>query len=154
MIGTFLGGYLGDRLGVADKRWYAWVPGIATVAAVPFAALFYLWEDPIVALFLAVPGAILGPMYLGPTFGMTQTLVKPQMRALASAILLFVLNLIGLGLGPLFAGFLSDQLRPEFGIESIRYALLYVAVGGNLWAAWHYYLASRTLREDLTAKDR
>jgi len=154
MIGTFLGGYLGDRLGVADKRWYAWVPGIATIAAVPFAVAFYLWEDPIVALFLAIPGAILGPMYLGPTFGMTQTLVKPQMRALASAILLFVLNLIGLGLGPLFAGFLSDQLRPEFGIESIRYSLLFVAIGGNLWAAWHYYMASRTLREDLTAKDR
>lgn len=154
MIGTFLGGFLGDRLGVRDKRWYAWVPGIATIAAVPFAAAFYLWEDPIVALLLAIPGAILGPMYLGPTFGMTQTLVKPHMRALASAILLFILNLIGLGLGPLFAGFLSDQLRPRFGVESIRYALLIVAVGGNVWAALHYYLASRTLREDLHAKDR
>jgi predicted MFS family arabinose efflux permease len=154
MIGTFLGGYLGDRLGVADKRWYAWVPGIATLTAVPFSVAFYLWEDPIVALFLAIPGAILGPMYLGPTFGMTQTLVKPQMRALASAILLFVLNLIGLGLGPLFAGFLSDQLRPEFGVESIRYSLLSLTIGGNLWAAWHYYMASRTLREDLTVKDR
>lgn len=154
MIGTFLGGFLGDRLGVRDKRWYAWVPGIATIAAVPFAAAFYLWEDPIVALLLAIPGAILGPMYLGPTFGMTQTLVKPHMRAMASAILLFILNLIGLGLGPLFAGFLSDQLRPGFGVESIRYALLIVAVGGNVWAALHYYLASRTLREDLHAKDR
>jgi MFS family permease len=153
MIGTFLGGFLGDRLGVKDKRWYAWVPGIATIAAVPFAVAFYLWEDPIVMLFLAVPGAILGPMYLGPTFGLTQTLVKPHMRALASAILLFILNLIGLGLGPLFAGFLSDQLRPEFGIESIRYSLLIVAVCGNVWAALHYYLASRTLREDLHAKD-
>ncbi len=76
------------------------------------------------------------------------------MRALVSALLLFVINLIGLGLGPLFAGFLSDQLRPAFGIESIRYALLYVSIGGNLWAAGHYYLASRTLRDDLTAKDR
>jgi predicted MFS family arabinose efflux permease len=154
MIGTFLGGFLGDRLGVRDKRWYAWVPGIATIAAVPFAVAFYLWEDPIVMLFLAIPGAILGPMYLGPTFGMTQTLVKPHMRAMASAILLFILNLIGLGLGPLFAGFLSDQLRPEFGIESIRYSLLIVAVAGNVWAALHYYLASLTLREDLHAKDR
>ena len=92
-------------------------------------------------------------MYLGPTFGMTQSLVTPGMRAMASAILLFILNLVGLGLGPVFVGFLSDSLRGEFGVESIRYALLYVAVAGNLWAALHYYLASLTLRVDLTARD-
>jgi len=88
-------------------------------------------------------------MYLGPTFGMTQTLVPPAMRATASALMLFILNLIGLGLGPVFAGVLSDLLRPEFGIESIRYSLLILAVAGNLWSAVHYYFASLTLREDL-----
>ncbi len=152
MIGTFFGGYLGDKFADRDKRWYMGIPGIATLASVPFAVLFYTTGDPILALFLAVPGAILGPMYLGPTFGMTQTLVTPAMRATASAILLFVLNLIGLGLGPVFAGMLSDGLRPSYGEESIRYSLLILAVGGNLWSALHYYLASRTLREDLGAK--
>jgi len=152
MIGTFLGGYLGDKFADRDKRWYMGIPGIATLASVPFALLFYTTGDPILALLLAVPGAILGPMYLGPTFGMTQTLVTPAMRATASAILLFVLNLIGLGLGPVFAGILSDGLRPSFGEESIRYSLLILAVGGNLWSAFHYYLASRTLRKDLEAK--
>lgn len=152
MIGTFLGGYLGDRWGVRDKRWYMGVPGIATLLTVPFAVLFYTTQDPMIALFLAVPSAILGPMYLGPTFGMTQTLVTPAMRATASAILLFVLNLIGLGLGPVAAGFLSDAFRPAFGEESIRYSLFLLAVVGNLWSTVHYYLASRTLREDLQAK--
>jgi MFS family permease len=114
--------------------------------------VFYTTENPIAALFLAVPGAILGPMYLGPTFGMTQSLVTPAMRATASAILLFILNLIGLGLGPVFAGYLSDELRPSHGEESIRYSLLILAVAGNLWSALHYYLASRTLRDDLQAK--
>ena len=76
----------------------------------PFAALFYSTGDPVLALFLAIR-AILGPMYLGPTFGMTQTLVPPAMRATASALMLFILNLIGLGLGPVFAGVLSDLLR-------------------------------------------
>ena len=154
MIGTYLGGYLGDRYGRKDKRWYMGIPGIATFVAVPFALLFYMTGNPVLALFLAVPGAILGPMYLGPTFAMTQTLVPPAMRSLASAILLFVLNLIGLGLGPVFAGYLSDLLRPGFGEESIRYSLLFLAVGGNAWSALHYYLASRTLRQDLNAKGR
>jgi predicted MFS family arabinose efflux permease len=154
MIGTFLGGYLADRFGQVDKRWYMGIPGIATFLGIPFAYLFYTVGDPMLALVLAVPGAILGPMYLGPTFAMTQTLVTPAMRSLASAILLFVLNLIGLGLGPVFAGMLSDGLRPEYGEESIRYSLLILAIGGNAWAVLHYYLASRTLREDLTAKDR
>lgn len=154
MIGTYLGGYLGDRMGKKDKRWYMGVPGIATIISVPFAILFYTTGDPMLAIVLAIPGAILGPMYLGPTFAMTQTLVPPAMRSTASALLLFVLNLIGLGLGPVFAGFLSDTLRPEYGEESIRYSLLILAVAGNVWSALHYYLASRTLREDLVAKDQ
>ena len=154
IIGTYLGGYLGDRMGKKDKRWYMGIPGIATIISVPFAVLFYTTGDPMLAIVLAIPGAILGPMYLGPTFAMTQTLVPPAMRSTASAILLFVLNLIGLGLGPVFAGFLSDILRPGYGEESIRYSLLILAVAGNIWSALHYYLASRTLREDLLAKDQ
>jgi len=154
IIGTYLGGYLGDRMGKKDKRWYMGIPGIATIISVPFAVLFYTTGDPMLAIVLAIPGAILGPMYLGPTFAMTQTLVPPAMRSTASAILLFVLNLIGLGLGPVFAGFLSDTLRPGYGEESIRYSLLILAVTGNIWSALHYYLASRTLREDLVAKDQ
>ena len=154
MIGTFLGGYLGDRYGQKDKRWYMGIPGIATLASVPFAAMFYMADDPQTALLFAIPGFILGPMYLGPTFAMTQTLVTPAMRAMASAILLFVLNIIGLGLGPVAAGALSDFLKPDYGVESIRYSLFILAVFGNLWAALHYYFASRTLREDLQANKR
>ena len=148
-----MGGYLGDRFGQKDQRWYMLFPGVATFLSVPFAVFFYTTQDPVMALILAVPGAILGPMYLGPTFGMTQTLVPPQMRATASAILLFVLNLIGLGLGPVFAGMLSDYFSADYGVDSIRYSLLVLAVGGNIWSALHYYLASKTLREDLLLKD-
>jgi hypothetical protein len=92
-------------------------------------------------------------MYLGPTFAMTQSLVKLRMRSMASAILLFILNLIGLGLGPWFIGIISDSLAPSQGIRSLGTALLWVVVAGNAWAALHYLLAARTLREDLRAKD-
>ncbi len=58
-----------------------------------------------------------------------------------------------MGLGPVFAGFLSDTLRPGYGEESIRYSRLILAVAGNIWSASHYYLASRTFYEDLVAKN-
>ena len=153
IIGTFLGGWLGDKLAPRDVRWYLWVPALATLAGVPIALGYYLSPDPYVALLLfGIPAGIAGPMYLGPSFAMTQTLVKPHMRAMASAILLFVLNLIGLGIGPWFVGFVSDALAPQFGNESLRWALVSIVSVGNLWAALHYVLAGRTFHADLKAR--
>ena len=154
VLGTYLGGWLGDRLAVRDVRWYLWVPGIATIAGIPIALGYYLTPDPYVALLLfGIPAGIAGPMYLGPTFALTQTLVMPHMRAMASAILLFILNLIGLGIGPWFVGYVSDALAPHYGAESLRWALVSIVSIGNAWAAIHYFVAARTLRRDLTAKD-
>ena len=153
VIGVYLGGYLSDRIAERDARWYMWLPAVSTAVYVPFAFFLYLWPTPHMALAMAFPGSLLGGMYLGPTFAMTQTLVRPEMRALASAILLFIINLIGLGFGPQGVGLLSDLLRPEFGVESLRYALLAVVVGFALWSVVHYALAARTLRDDLKAKD-
>jgi MFS family permease len=151
-VGTYLGGWLADRYGARDVRWYMWVPGLATLAGVPIALGYFLVPNPYVALGIGVAAAIAGPMYLGPSFAMTQTLVKPHMRAMASAILLFIMNLIGLGIGPWFVGFVSDLLAPTYGVESIRYALVSVVVAGNAWAAIHYWIAARTLEQDLAAK--
>ena len=92
--------------------------------------------------------SVVGGMYLGPCLSTTHSLVGLRMRAQASAILFFVLNLIGLGIGPWATGLLSDYLRPEFGNQSIRYALVTMVLV-NIWCATHYYLATRTLREDL-----
>jgi nitrate/nitrite transporter NarK len=150
---VYLGGAISDRLAASEVRWYMRVPAIASLIAIPFAFLFYLWPQGQTALLLSIPGSLLGGIYLGPTFAMTQSLVKPDMRALASAILLFIINLIGLGLGPWFIGMLSDALKPSYGVDSIRYALLCTVVVGAAWASLHYTLAARTLREDLLAKD-
>ena len=154
VLGTYLGGWLGDRLAVRDVRWYLWVPGIASIAGVPIALGYYLTPDPYLALLLfGIPAGIAGPMYLGPTFAMTQTLVMPHMRAMASAILLFILNLIGLGIGPWFVGYVSDALAPHYGAASLRWALVSIVSIGSAWAAVHYFVAARTLRSDLTKKN-
>jgi predicted MFS family arabinose efflux permease len=152
-LGTYLGGAIADRLGAADVRWYLRMPALASLLGLPFACLFYLWPDGREALLFSVGSSVLGIMYLGPTFAMTQSLVRPDTRALASAVLLFVINAIGLGLGPWFVGALSDVLEPRFGVESIRWASLATAVVSTLWAAAHYAVGARTLRADLAAKD-
>jgi MFS family permease len=149
VLGTFLGGWLTDRVSHRDARWYAWLPGWGSVLVVPFVLLFYLWDEGREALALAALPAIMAGLYLGPTFAMTQALVPPPMRAQAAAALLLILNLIGMGLGPQFVGVLSDLLAPRFGAESIRWSLLVTIVVGALWSAVHYFLAARTLREDL-----
>ncbi len=153
-LGTFLGGWLGDKLAPRDQRWYMGVPALATAAAIPFAAALYLWPGGHGALLFAAPTAFFGAMYLGPTFAMAQGLASPHMRALVSAILLFIINLVGLGLGPQAVGALSDALRPTHGVDSVRHALLWVVLAGALWSTVHYGLAARTLRRDLEAKNR
>ena len=149
-IGTFFGGYISDKLSdrTNDKRWYFWLPGIATLVMVPFQLVAYLYGGVWVVVASLMMVAILGNAYLGPSFAMTQALVSLRMRAVASAILLFVLNLIGMGLGPYFVGVLSDILTPDFGIYSIRYAMC-AAVLVNVWAACHYFIGARTMRGDL-----
>lgn len=154
VLGTYLGGFLSDRIAARDARWYMWLPALSTAIYVPFAFLFYLASDPYVGLAMALPGTVLGSMYLGPTFATTQTLVRPEMRALASAILLFIINLVGLGFGPQGVGILSDLLHDAFGVESLRYALLFTVVTFAVWSVVHYTLAARTLVQDLQAKDR
>ena len=147
-IGTFLGGYLADVLGRRDRRWYMWLPLIATGLATPF--FFGVFLSPTYGMafvYMMIP-TMLTSFYLGPVFSMTQGLVPPIMRATAAAVLLFVINIIGLGLGPQFVGILSDFLRPEFGEESLRYAMLILSMFTVLGAAL-YWFAGVFLRDDL-----
>jgi len=146
--GTFFGGYICDKLGVRDRRWYVWVPAISTVAAVPFALAVYTLNSYYLALTIYMFPVFLGAMYLGPTLAMTHGIVSLRMRALASSILFFVLNLIGLGLGPLLTGMISDLLVPVFGADSLRFALIIVVLV-YVWSTFHYMMAARTIREDL-----
>jgi hypothetical protein len=103
-------------------------------------------------ILLALPGGLLG-FYLGPTFAMVQSLVDPAIRATAAAVLLLVINLVGLGLGPVAVGALSDALVPYFGAGSLRIALLIVPPL-CIWAAYHYHAAARTVGIDLSKAAR
>ena len=149
-LGTYMGGVLADRYGANDKRWYLWISGIPAACSVPlmFTAVFI--GDPRLALGFLFFATMLGAFYLGPTIAISHTLVSPSMRAMASAILFFILNLIGLGLGPLVVGMISDLLAPAYGSESLRYALGIVSFV-NLLSAAFFFLAARKLLADLKA---
>ena len=146
--GIYLGGVLVDRYGMQDRRWYLWIPCLGIVLAVPFLMFLFAVNHPIAAALLIFPVQFLHALILAPVFSAIQMLAPPRMRAVASACYLVVVNLIGMGLGPLAAGMLSDWLRADFGEASIRFALLLLVLGSSIWAVLHLYIASRTVRAD------
>jgi len=154
-IGTFLGGYLSDRLSsrANDRRWYMWVPGMATLICVPFQILAYLSPSLAVSLPSFVGLMLMAAVFFGPSFAMTQALATLRMRSVATSVLLFIQTLIGNGLGPSVTGYISDRLQPAYQTNSLRYALVIIGVV-NFWAALHYLLGARSLRSDLELSEK
>jgi MFS family permease len=108
--GTLIGGYLTDWLSRRTLRAYALVPAIGLFIAAPTYAYAYLQENWHYAVaFMLIPG-VFHYTYLGPTFGVIQNVTELRRRATTTAVLFFFLNLIGLGGGPPFVGWLIDQL--------------------------------------------
>ena len=152
-IGSYLGGFLADRLGKEDKRWYIWVPLIGGLLGF-FPNLYMLLADDIQHVLICVAFVNLATTtYLGPVLAISHSMVPPAMRALTSAILFFVLNIIGLGLGPLTTGLLSDTFEPIFGSDHLRYAMLVTVLVGGLGMLM-FYIASKKLPFNLPTCER
>ncbi|MGB0691436.1 MAG: spinster family MFS transporter [Pseudomonadales bacterium] len=134
LIGAVSGGILCDKLASRDARWQLRLPAVGAGLSVIFLGLFILWPEsqfwqlgdfkvPYAVVFLFL-GGIVSSFWIGPTYAAVQTLTAEHLRSQASALLLLLLNLIGLGLGPLVVGVLSDLLIADFGHESVRYAMV------------------------------
>ncbi|BAK68478.1 major facilitator superfamily protein [Sphingobium sp. SYK-6] len=169
--GTLLGGMGADWAGKRDERWYAWLPAICLACAAPLYMIGLSMPNWQTAMPLVVIGATLAFTFYAPTFGAVQNMVEPRMRGTASAIIIFFQNLVGMGIGPLFVGFLSDTFAARMfagdyaaqchgstaqtavecaaaGTLGIRYAMVICACFA-FWAAFHYWKASRTLKDDI-----
>ncbi|MEQ1707723.1 MAG: MFS transporter [Terricaulis sp.] len=147
VAGVWLGGVLADAMGKSKRSRYAQIPAIAFVLALPCYVLGLLSSSPTLAFLLFLPPTALGLMWLGPVITAVQHLAPAQMRTTASALFLFINNLIGLGLGSLLIGTVSDALAAQFGDESLRYSVL-AGTGFYLIAALLMFAASRTLARD------
>ena len=148
-IGVFGSGVLADNLGKKDKRWYMWVPVYAAAISVPFQIATYWVDGPYAALMCLTIPSILANAYLGATIASVHGMVGLRMRAVSSALLFFILNIIGLGMGPTTVGLVSDSLVDQHDVDSLRYAMMYIVPSSMFISGALYVLASRYIREDL-----
>ncbi|MBB83826.1 MAG: MFS transporter [Deltaproteobacteria bacterium] len=144
-IGTLLSGRIVDALGRRDPRWRVWAIAISNIAPLPLSIGFLVVDDFNLAIGLYVLPAMFGAFYIAPSAALIQQLVDVRMRALASAISMFMTNMIGMGLGPQGVGIMSDLLEPHFGTDSLRWALV-IFLFVNVWGALHFVLAGRHLK--------
>ena len=148
-IGTVAGGYITDYFGRHDESRYFTIPAWTHIVSVP-AFLAALWVGSSTASF-----TILFVMFMlhnsvaGPIYGLVQNLSPLNLRAFGAALFFFILSMIGVGLGPLYIGVLSDVLIPRFGeADALRWALTTLA---PIWviAAIYMYSARKSLAADL-----
>jgi MFS family permease len=151
MAGTWVGGSLADRFGQKDPRHLVTGPALGLIVGAPILFLGYAAQDWRLGLSLIVVASFLNNFYYGPTYACVQALVRPQARAMATAVMLFAQNLIGLGLGPLFFGMLSDAFQPRAGSDSVRWVLFGAAWLG-LVPAIFFWRARNPLRRELSIK--
>lgn len=147
-LGTFVGGWVTDHFGKADGRWYLKIPAIAILTSLPFVIGTLFWQDTFYSLLCLGVCSFLYSMYLGPSIAVAHRLVPATLRALTSAVLFLVINLIGLGFGPLVVGMVSDLLGPVLGAESLRWAMSCILVVSGASILLFFY-ASRKMAGDL-----
>jgi MFS family permease len=139
-IGTLAGGYMADRMGAKDRRWFLWLPMWGKLIGGPLFVASMFAPNAELSLLLYFPAIGLAAMYLGPSVAITHHLAPPGMRAMASAVFFFIINMIGLGLGPTMLGAVSDWFRDNAGAgeNSLQWACAAMVVAMYpLSILWH-----------------
>lgn len=152
-VGTWMGGYLADKYGARDLRFYVAIPAVSTLLGIPFYIAGLLANSAVFALIMFAFPPVLNTMWYGPGYAAVQGLVRPQTRATASAVLLFIINLIGLGLGPLGVGAVSDFISGPMGLgsaEGVRWSLMIFILFGAV-ASGLFWLARSSIREEMVS---
>jgi MFS family permease len=148
MAGALVGGLVVARISRCDDRWKLWAPAIMSGLAGPVFAVCMLTHDfTTMVAALALTSFMVG-FHLGPIFAIAQTVARPSMRALASAIILLSATCFGQGVGPLAVGMINDALKGDYGVDAVRYSLLSASVTTTLGALLFVW-AARFIRADI-----
>ncbi|WP_374764847.1 spinster family MFS transporter [Yunchengibacter salinarum] len=147
IAGIWLGGWLGDKAGERNRGAYALIPAVAFLATIPFFLIGVMSPSLLISGIVFLIPTALGLAWLGPVLSAIQHVVPPNMRATASAVFLFVNNLVGIGLGTALIGLISDTLKATFADHALRYAIMSGTVF-YLLAALLFYLSSKRLAAD------
>jgi MFS family permease len=154
-VGAVIGGRLADWSRRRNARWYMRGPAMAAAATIGPLVVVLTLSDARAALACLFLYTVLTSLWYGAVFATMHSVVPPRMRATAAAVLFFIMNLIGLGLGPLAMGALSDVLNHAAGLGPARglQAALLIAPLGQAAAAVVYWRATRTIEADLDLFD-
>jgi MFS family permease len=152
LIGTYLGGELTSRLYAGREEFQLELIALVYAAFGVLSLLVYQSNDHRIAFGLMFIVAVGGGLALAPLFAILQSLVPERMRATSIALIYLLANLVGMGLGPLAVGIISDGLNPSFGSDSLRYALSLFCPGYFI-GAWFFFRASATVHFDMKQAD-
>lgn len=144
IIGALIAGKLFDRLSIRGFQYGLWMLACIPFLTMPFFIMGLLADNLKTAMVLFIIPGLAANLYFGPALAMVQTLSPVNMRAVSSALQSFFVNLIGMGLGPVIVGALSDALGPQYGERSLSVALAFFTLVG-LWGSLHFYLCGRAL---------
>jgi predicted MFS family arabinose efflux permease len=147
IAGIWFGGWLGDRLSRKGPAGYALVPAVAWLIAAPCILVGLSLSSTTAAFFFFLVPTALSLAWLGPVSAAIQHIVPPAMRSTAGACFLLINNLIGIGFGVWFLGYLSDRMKAAHGADSLLYSISY-CLGFYLLASALLLVASRTLARD------
>jgi predicted MFS family arabinose efflux permease len=180
-VGVALGGFVADKAGRKDPRYYALIPAAGFMLAAPLYMLAFTRPTLLGIALVMIPPLVMQYIYLGPLTGLCQNMVAPRARATTQALLTLVINLFGLSLGPTLVGWASDLYAAGVftgaagfqsacpggqapagstaqAVQACRTAsfvglqrALVTASGVYLWAGLHFFLAARHVARDLRA---
>ncbi len=151
VFSSWLGGFIADRWGAKDLRVYGSVPAISVLLSTPFSLIIYTTGSTWAALLLGLVPAIMGGIWYGPVYSSAQGMVPQHMRATSASIMLFVINFLGLVLGAVCVGLISDVFNKGLGMgpaEGVRWALVWTSVGG-LVSVLLFWMARRNIRDEM-----
>ncbi len=150
LVGTLFGGWLSDKLLKRDIKWMTRTPAIAFVLCCPLSIASVLTDSFAAYVILAFLAGILLAAAIPGMFGLLHLVCGSARRAMAVAVNFFFANLIGLGLGPVITGYLSDIFTARYGAVGLRYALV-IALLTLIPAAFIYWRIGRYLERDMEA---